>query len=165
MESSNAMGTTMYRFQQRLKKIKTRQKIWNKEEFRNIHQAKKDLEQKMASIQHEMILHGRTDSLDAEESTTQQQLEERYAQEEILWKQKSRIQWLKERETNTAFFHRSMIQQRHMNIISKLYNSQGEILQSKQQIQEELINYFQDLLTKPGPDRRKAINKITQHIP
>lgn len=38
----------------------------------------------MASIQQEIILHGRTDNLVAEESITQQQLEERYAQEEIL---------------------------------------------------------------------------------
>lgn len=63
----------------------------------------------MAAIQQEMILHGCTDSLATEESTTQKLLEERYAQEEILWKQKSRIQWIKEGEKNTTFFHRSMI--------------------------------------------------------
>ena len=43
----------------------------------------------MATIKHEMILHGRTDNLVEEESTTQKKLEERYAQEETLWKQKS----------------------------------------------------------------------------
>ena len=52
-----------------------------------------------------------------------------------------------------------------MNKIWSLYNSQGEVIQSKNQIQEELINYFQDLLTEPEPNKREAIWKITQHIP
>ena len=52
-----------------------------------------------------------------------------------------------------------------MNKIWSLYNSQGEVIQSKNQIQEELINYFQDLLTEPEPNKREAIRKITQNIP
>ena len=115
----------------------------------------------MASIQQEMIIHGCMDNLVAEEKIRQQQLEERYA----LWKQTSRIQWLKEVEKNAAFFHRTMIQWRHKNRISKLYNTQGKIIQSQHQIQEELINYFQDILTEPKDDMWESINKITQHIP
>ena len=55
-----------------------------------------------------------------------------------------------------------MVQRRHNNIIFKLYNNQGETLQTKQQIQEELINYFQDLLTEPKDNRKATIDKITQ---
>ena len=89
-----------------------------------------------------MILNGHTNKLIEEEKTTQMQLDERYALEEILWRQKSRIQWLKEGEKNTAFFHRTMVQRRYNNKIFKLHNNQGEALHTKQQIQEELIHYF-----------------------
>ena len=57
-EISNTEGTLMYHFQQRLKKIKVRLKKWNKVVFGNVHQAKKEMEIKMETIQHEMIRHG-----------------------------------------------------------------------------------------------------------
>ena len=49
----------------------------------------------MACIQQNMILNGHMDKLVEEEKTMQVQLDDRYAQEEILWKQNSRIQCLK----------------------------------------------------------------------
>ena len=49
-ESSIIKGSTMMKFQQRLKLIKARLKEWNKEEFGNIHQEKKNSERKMACI-------------------------------------------------------------------------------------------------------------------
>ena len=124
----------MLRFQQRLKHIKARLKQWNKEEFRNIHQEKKNLERKMAYIQQEIILNSRIDNLAEDENPTQLQLDEQYAQEEILCRKKSRIQWLKEGEKNTTFFHITMIQHRHNNKIFKLHNNQGETIHTKQQI-------------------------------
>ena len=85
----------------------------------------------MACIQQEIILNGRTDSLMEDEKTTQLQLDERYTQEEILWRQNSRIQWLKEGEKNTSFFHKTMVQCKHNNRIFKLHNNQGETLHTK----------------------------------
>lgn len=50
-ETTDVGGTLMYLFQQRLKKIKDHIKVWNKIVFGNIHQAKKEMENKMANIQ------------------------------------------------------------------------------------------------------------------
>jgi len=94
-----------------------------------------------------------------------QQLEDRKRQEEILWKQKSHIQWLKEGERNTKFFHRTTIQRRHANRIMHFVSNEGETLQSHADLESNLIDYFQDLLTKPISDRQEAINKITRHVP
>ena len=49
----------------------------------------------MKKNQHEMILNGRTEALTLEEGNLLSKLEERRKQEEILWKQKSRVEWLK----------------------------------------------------------------------
>jgi hypothetical protein len=94
-----------------------------------------------------------------------QQIEDRKRQEEILWKQKSRIQWLKEGERNTKFFHRTVIQRRHCNRITHLVSDEGETLYSHADLETNLVDYFQDLLTEPIPDRQAAINKITRNIP
>lgn len=52
----------------------------------------------MKSIQQEIIHKGYTEQLQEEEARIKQQLEDQYAQEEILWRKKSRVQWLKEGE-------------------------------------------------------------------
>jgi hypothetical protein len=94
-----------------------------------------------------------------------QQLEDRRRQEEILWKQKLRIQWLKEGDRNTKFFHRSVIQRRHSNKITHLITDEGESITSHEDMETTLIDYFQNLLSEPLPDRSEAISKITRNVP
>jgi hypothetical protein len=50
----------MYIFQQNIKYIKNKLKIWNKEEFGNVFQEKKDLATKMEQVQQDMIHEGHT---------------------------------------------------------------------------------------------------------
>jgi hypothetical protein len=119
----------------------------------------------MEEIQCRIREQGLTEELKSQELKVNQQIAERKRQEEILWKQKSRIQWLKEGERNTKFFHRATIQRRHSNKITHLITEEGETLHSHADMETNLVEYFQDLLTEPIPDRREAINKITWHVP
>ena len=66
----------------------------------------------MEDIQQQIILEGRDEERSKEEGRIINQLEERRKQEEIMWRQKSRINWLREGERNTKFFHQAMIQNR-----------------------------------------------------
>jgi hypothetical protein len=63
----------------------------------------------------------------------------RAQQEEQLWKQKSSIQWLKAREKNTKFFHRSMLQRRNHNKITSLKDKEGNKILKHEEIQAEPI--------------------------
>jgi ribonuclease HI/exonuclease III len=158
-------GSCMYRLQQRLKNFKQSLKYWNKNSFGNILQSIKDIENKLEGIQKTFISGARTVELMQEEEQLQIQLEERRKQEEILWKQKSRVQWLKEGEKNTKFFHRAMMHRRHINKITHLEDSQGNLTREHSKIEEELLKYYQDLLTEPQLDRTAAIRRVTKHIP
>ena len=84
----------MYIFQQKLKTIKINLKRWNKNTFGDIFQAKKELEEKMANLQQSLIKEGPNYERIAQESNLQRQWEEWLKQEELLWRQKSRVQWL-----------------------------------------------------------------------
>jgi hypothetical protein len=110
-------------------------------------------------------MQGLTNKLKAQEAKVNQQLEARKREEEILWKHKSRIQWLKEGERNTKFFHRTVLQRRHSNRITHLTSTNGEPIHSHEDMETTLIDYYKDLLMEPFSDRYEAITKVTQHVP
>ena len=52
----------------------------------------------MQEVEEEIILNGSYEKLQKKEATLQKQLDEHSAQEETLWCQKYRVQWLREEE-------------------------------------------------------------------
>jgi hypothetical protein len=158
-------GSKMFRFQQRLKNLKQLIKTWNKDTFGNIFNSQRQLSEQMEKIQHQIRMCGLTDDLKVQEVAIAQQLGARKAQEEILWRQKSCIQWLKEGERNTKFFHRSVMQHRHSNRITHLTSDTGEHILDHEDMATTLTDYYKNLLTEPSLNRSDAIAKITQHVP
>jgi hypothetical protein len=112
-----------------------------------------------------MIASRRSLELVEEEIFLMAQIEAREEKEEILWRQKSRIQWLQEGERNKKNFHNSMIQRRHQKIIVSLKDQQGNKVIIHQDIQFELLQYYKTLMQEPQLNRMTAIKRITQHIP
>eukprot|EP00253_Pinus_taeda_P001856 PITA_01856 len=155
----------MHTFQLKLKEMKNKIKKWNKEEFGNIIEEKKRLEQRMEELQQMDILEGIQEERIKEEGMTLNQLEERRKQEEILWKQKSRVQWLREGERNTKFFHKVMVQHRQRNRIFSIKNQEGQRVLQHEEIEKVLVNHFKDILREPQANRSDAIAKISREIP
>ena len=58
-----------------------------------------------------------------------------------------------------------MIQRRQSNHIIHLVMEQGQVLQNHEDIEQELVSYYQYLLSKPFVDKSPKIENITQHIP
>eukprot|EP00253_Pinus_taeda_P029601 PITA_29601 len=100
-----------------------------------------------------------------QEKTLSQQWHKRYSQEETLWRQKSRIQWLKEGELNTKFFHRSALDRRSSNRILELKNNTGEILKSHNDISALLSDHFKSIAQESHINREEAIKELTAAIP
>eukprot|EP00253_Pinus_taeda_P021248 PITA_21248 len=100
-----------------------------------------------------------------EEGMVLNQLEERRKQEEILWKQKSRVQWLREGERNTKFFHKGMVQHRQRNRIFSIKNQEEKRVLQHEEIEKVLVNHFKDILREPQTNRSDAIAKISSEIP
>ena len=76
-------------------------------------------------IQKTFISRTRTIEVMKEEEELQVQLEERKRQEEILWRQKSRVQWFQEGGKSTKIFHREMVHHTHIKRITQLEDCQG----------------------------------------
>lgn len=142
----------MYIIQQKLKTINTNLKQWKKDTFGDIIQAKRELEVKMVNLQQTLITDGPNEEQNTQESIMQSQWEERLKQEKLLWRQKSRVQWLKHRERNTSFFHNSTIQNRAFNRTLSLKTADGDQVFSRDHIESELNSYFTSLLNEPLQD-------------
>lgn len=107
---------------------------------------------------------GQTITLNLRESYIQNKLDAWCDQEEILSRQKSRIQWLKEGERNTTFFHHSTIQPRMRNKINTIKSIEGTDVRTQEYIEKELVSHFHTLLTEDHQDRIDAIDQVSSHI-
>eukprot|EP00253_Pinus_taeda_P023451 PITA_23451 len=158
-------GSKMFNLQNRLKHIKLKLKDWNHTVFGNIFQEKATIEEKLEQIHKEGIAGRRGENHSEQEKELTQQWHTRCKQEETLWKQKSRVLWLKEGEQNTKFFHRSAIDYRNANRILELKNNEGAILRNHNDISALLSNHFHDIAQEPNVNREAAIQETTNAIP
>ena len=69
-------------------------------------------------------------------------LKDAYKRKELYWCQKARINWLKEGDNNTKFFHASVEGRRKRNKISILEKNDGSWCSSKGEIEKEIDKYF-----------------------
>lgn len=119
----------------------------------------------MKHLQQKIITLGRSDDLAEQEKTLELKLMEKEKQEETLWRQKSRIKWLKEGEKITKFFHSTTIQRIMHNNIAHIQNGQRTKVEQHEDIEAELLNYFKQVHREPIGDRSQAIQNITSNIP
>lgn len=72
--------------------------------------------------------------------------------EEVSWRQKSRCLWLKEGDRNTKYFQRIANSHRRSNQIDMLKMG-DEIIDDKDQIKNEVLDFYQNLYTEKSNGR------------
>eukprot|EP00253_Pinus_taeda_P019280 PITA_19280 len=151
----------MYILHKRLKHIKLRLKEWSKKDFGNIFEEKKVVENKRKVLNQALIKEGFDKGISHQADKHFQEWENLCKQEEIFWRQKSRVQWLKEGERNTKFFHRATMANRTHNRISSIKNEEGELQISYEAIETMLVHHFQG--EQSGyVEGRQILNNIIQ---
>ncbi|KAL0459962.1 UNVERIFIED_CONTAM: putative mitochondrial protein [Sesamum latifolium] len=85
-------------------------------------------------------------------------------QEEIFWKQRSKVLWLKEGDRNTCFFHAKANQRHHTNAIRKLRKPDGSWTDSVEGVKQCILDYFQEVFTSSRP-LSDDIQSGTEHLP
>ncbi|CAA7020953.1 unnamed protein product [Microthlaspi erraticum] len=88
-----------------------------------------------------------------------------FRDEELYWKQKSRVTWLREGDMNTKFFHATTKQRRARNRITKLKRSDGTWAETEDDIEHVATAYFQNLFTSSQPaDFDEALRYVTAQV-
>ncbi|KAH7844378.1 hypothetical protein Vadar_027327 [Vaccinium darrowii] len=93
------------------------------------------------------------------------QLKQEWDREELFWKQKSRVTWLRHGDKNTRFFHTSVMRRRAFNRISGIEDSNGIWMEESCNVQAEFQRFFTDLFTAShDPQVAETIETIPQKI-
>ena len=78
------------------------------------------------------------------------ELEELILREEIHWRQKARVKWVKEGDCNSKFFHKVANGRRNRKFIKELENENDLMLNNLESIKEEILRYFEKLYASPS---------------
>ena len=107
--------------------------VWDQEVFGNIFQRKRILMARINGIQAALEKY-RSRGLMHLEARLRKELEMVMGQEEILWWQKSRKDWIMHGNMNTSFFHQKTIIRRRRNRIEAIQDNSGNWLYNEEEI-------------------------------
>jgi hypothetical protein len=143
-DSYQFQGSPSFIFARKIKVLKMDLKKWNEEVFGNIDCNKNKLLYDLREL--DGIEEVR--ALDSEELAKKWQvsreLEDVLLMEEISWRQKSRILWLKEGDKCSKFFHSMANSHRRYNSIDYLM-IEGNLSNNQVEISEHIVKYYQKL--------------------
>ena len=85
--------------------------------------------------------------------------------EEMFWKQKSRVFWLREGDRNTKFFHALTKQRRARNKITQLQDVNGNIVEDEEGLVAIATSYFRQIFESSNPeDIEEALAQVPTTI-
>ncbi|WOL13087.1 hypothetical protein Cni_G21856 [Canna indica] len=79
------------------------------------------------------------------------QLHQALKDEEIHWRQKSRIKWLREGDRNTGYFHACTKARRTFNSIPRIKNSDNEWMEGVEQVAQVALSHFRNKFCSSNP--------------
>ncbi|PNX99831.1 ribonuclease H, partial [Trifolium pratense] len=151
------VGCPMFILSQKLKLLKNKLKIWNKQSFGNVHDFVISTEQKLQHIQDQIQQNGHTVALLAEEKLASNAYEEALNRQEIFWQEKAKLNWHLEGDRNTKYFHRLAKIKTSTKAITSLQDGEHDSLLAEDVIPKLVTNEVNAVLTMlPSHDEVRA---------
>lgn len=141
-----------------LSRIKSSLSSWDREVFGSVKRKIASLKTKIEAERSSTLYRGPT----AREKESMNQLSEALAREEIMERQRSRVDWLREGDRNTGFFQAKAKARMRSNRIQGLKNSDGVLVYEQERLEEMSNTFYQDLFTAQA-DLEPEI--VCQHVP
>lgn len=131
---------------------------WRRTTFGSVRGELRELRQRMAELRSVPTRIGPS----AEEYKVQDRMIELSYREEIMMRQRSRIQWLSEGDSNTPFFQRKASARRAKNRITELQKEDGSISSDLKELAQMSKEFYSNLHTSEGTI---GMEEVLSHIP
>ena len=142
-------GSPSYILAKKLSALKSDLKKWNESDFGNISVKKQQLWSKLNVLDVKEDSQPLSEEEKMDQTTFRADLEKAALLEEIGWRQKSKVLFLKEGDSNTRFFHRMANSNRRNNCIDSLMID-GAMSTNQDRIVDHVEQFFMNLFSEIG---------------
>ena len=140
----NRFGNPVQRWNEKIEVCRNKLSRWSKEKFNRNESILKEKVEVLGILQCDW------GKYEEEIKVLSKEVDSLRRQEESYWLQRSRVQWLREGDANTKFFHQYTIHRRRRNKVVKLKNGNGEWVDNPGLIRGLVDTHFVDLFTSTG---------------
>ncbi|KAL0331665.1 UNVERIFIED_CONTAM: putative mitochondrial protein [Sesamum angustifolium] len=98
-----------------------------------------------------------------EESKIRAYIERLLSKEEVYWKQRGKVHWLREGDRNSSYFHNRASTRRRSNDITRIKNGDGQWLEQEEEIRDHIETYFGEIFRSRNPSEEE-LEKGTEAI-
>jgi hypothetical protein len=120
---------------------------WSKNNFGNIQRQIRETESQLKKVEF-LSMQGRDHS---QVITLKGKLHALLAKNERLWRQRSRVEWLKNGDRNTRYFHCKATQRKRRNHVYRLKDQAGVWTSQLDQVPPLFIEYYSSLFNTANP--------------
>ncbi|KAM0872963.1 hypothetical protein ACQ4PT_038412 [Festuca glaucescens] len=133
-------------------------KDWSRASFGSVRREIGRLERALCNLRNAPV----SDAGIAEEKVVERQLCEMFEREEIMARQRSRVEWLREGDRNTAFFHSKASARRRTNRIAELVREDGSVCSDQAGIKGMVQHFYEDLFSSEPVE---SMDTVLEAIP
>lgn len=148
--SINVSGSAMFRISQKLKLLKNGVRSFAKENYSNLEKRVQEAHCTLLSAQNLLLLYPTERNAISEASAFGSWSVLAKAEESFLL-QRSHINWSKEGDCGSAYFHRLIATRRSINHIHFLLDESGTRIEGQKAIQSHCVDYFKGLMGADQP--------------
>ena len=133
---------------------------WSKRHFGNVRLELEKKRKELKQAERLSVRTGNSDRMRALESEINLLLD----MEAQMWRQRSRILWMKDGDRNTKFFHSKASQRRRRNYITKLYDSTSRWCTRESQVNDTILGFYRELFTSANPENLADVLKVIPQV-
>ncbi|XP_038983021.1 uncharacterized protein LOC120110982 [Phoenix dactylifera] len=142
-------GNAMQRVSRKLELTKRRLRRWNREVVGDIFRKMEVVEAAISNLQSREDQEGELPEADM--ISLRGLLADHHSllrQHEVFWRQKFRVQWIREGDRNTSFFHRTTVIRRQRSMIRSLQDGTGRQVEGEAEVSQVLLDFFRSRWTE-----------------
>ncbi|GKV39884.1 hypothetical protein SLEP1_g47585 [Rubroshorea leprosula] len=141
-------GCPMFVVVQKLKLVKQKMKQLHKNRYGNLEGRIKDMAAELQNVQASMQNALFDETLVANEKELQHELTKLERANLSVIAQRAKVTWLKEMDSNSAYFHAKVKERQHRSVINSILNSEGVRVTQPELIEQEFLMFYQNLFGK-----------------